>query len=113
MLPTRLNFDAVVFRGCTMKEMQIIAISNLIVNLLLYGFLMKLLINMFLIGVGISFVITVGTSYLTASILQKAKQGKPKGYVKKKYILWCEDRGFIKSPYIRRSGKWSCLGRRI
>ena len=107
LLPNRLNFDAVVFCGCTMKEMQTIAIISLITCILLLGTLTKLLINMFLIGVGLAFPVAVGMSWGLALIFQRAKQGKPKGYVKQCVFLWLEDNKLVKPIYLRRSGKWS------
>ena len=107
VLAHRLNFDAAIFCGCTLKEMQVIVILNLIVSILLLCCLAKLLINMFLVGVGLAFPVTVGMSWLSATILQKIKYGKPKGYIKQAFTLWLEDLGVITPIYLRRSGKWS------
>ena len=112
LLPNRLNFDAVVFCGCTMKEMQLIAILSLTFCVLALGFLMKWLINMFLVGMGLAFPAAVGLSWSIAMIFQRAKQGKPKGFVKQSILLWFEDKGLQQSPFIRRSGKWT-VGRFI
>lgn len=106
-LPNRLNFDAIVFCGCSFKEMQAIAISSLTICMLIFGFITKVLFSMFLIGIGIAFPISVGLSWIIAIIFQHAKQGKPKGYVKQKFYLWLEDRGVMRSQYIRYTGKWS------
>jgi len=112
LLPNRLNFDAVVFCGCTMKEMQVIAMVSLSVCITVLGFLTLFLFNMFLVGVGLAFPIGVGVSWVIAHVFQQAKQGKPKGYVKQRLILWAEDNHFMSDIYLRRSGKWS-VGRRI
>lgn len=112
LLPNRLNFDAVVFAGCTMKEMQAIGIFSLITCILILGSLAKLLINMFLIGVGLAFPVAVGMSWGIAMIFQRAKQGKPKGYLKQRITLLLEDYYLISPIYLRRSGKWS-VGRFI
>jgi len=112
LLPNRLNFDAIVFCGCTMKEMQVIALTSLTFCIVVFGSLMKLLINMFLVGVGIAFPLSVGLSWLIALFFQKAKQGKPKGFVKQTLLLWCEDKGLLAPIYIRRSGHWS-VGRTL
>lgn len=107
LLPNRLNFDAVVFCGCTMKEMQVIAISSLAFCILTMGFITKLIFNMFLIGMGLAFPVGVGLSWGTPLIVQRIKHGKPKGYLKQRFLLWCEDCGLLPGIYIRRSGKWS------
>jgi conjugative transfer region protein (TIGR03750 family) len=107
LLAHRLNFDAVVFCSCTMKEMQVIAVVCLTLSIITLGCLTKLLINMFLVGVGVAFPLTVVESWAVALIVQRLKQGKPKGYVKQTLLLWCEDHGLMPSIYLRRSGKWS------
>jgi conjugative transfer region protein (TIGR03750 family) len=112
LLPNRLNFDAIVFCGCTMKEMQMIAIVSLSACIVILGCLTECLFNMFMIGVGLAFPIGVGVAWFIAHIFQRAKQGKPKGFVKQRLILWCEDKNLIPPIYLRRSGKWS-VGRKI
>jgi len=112
LLPNRLNYDAIVFCGCTMKEMQVIAISCLVFCILVLGFLSKMLINMFLIGTGLAFPVGVGLSWGVAGVVQRIKHGKPKGYLKQKFLLWCEDRGIMPAIYVRRSGCWS-VGRYV
>lgn len=106
-LPNRLNFDAVIFCGCTFKEIQVIAICSLIFCMVILGLFAKLLIGMLIVGVGLAFPACVGVTWIIAIIFQKAKQGKPKGYVKQKFYLWLEDRGFARTLYTRRTGKWS------
>ena len=112
LLAQRLNFDAVVFCGCTLKEMQVIATISLSTCILLLGFTMKLLINMFLVGVGLAFPLAVGLSWAIALILQRVKQGKPKGYLKQSLSLWLAKNGLNLSGQVIRSGKWS-IGRRL
>lgn len=106
-LPNRLNFDAIVFAGCTMQELQILSISNLVINIILFGFITKLLFGMFLVGTGVAFPTTVATTWCLAKLFQRLKQGKPKGYVKQSVLLWCEDHQILQTPFIRRSGKWT------
>lgn len=112
LLPNRLNFDAIVFCGCTMKEMQVIVFISLSFCILTLGFLTKCLFNMFLVGTGLAFPAGVGLSWVIALFIQRIKQGKPKGYMKQRFLLWCEDMGILSPVYIRRSGKWS-VGRFI
>jgi conjugative transfer region protein (TIGR03750 family) len=107
LLATRLNFDAVVFCGCTMKEMQAIGSISLIVCIFILGSLMKALVDLFLIGVGLAFPTAVGLSWVVAHLFQRIKQGKPKGYWKQKCLLTLEDWHFMPPLYVRRSGYWS------
>lgn len=90
-----------------MKEMQVIVIVNLTSAILILGLLTKCFLNLFLVGVGIAFPASVGLSWIVARLFQRAKQGKPKGYLKQKLWLWCEDKSVLPKVYIRRSGKWS------
>lgn len=112
VLPNRLNFDAIVFCGCTMKEMQAIAIFSLVTCIFLLGSLTKALFNMFLIGTGLAFPAAVGMSWTLALLLQRLKQGKPQGYLKQLILLKLEDLGLMPNIYIRHSGKWS-VGRKL
>lgn len=107
VLATRLNFDAVVFCGCTMKEMQAIGSISLMVCMFMLGSLMEVLIHLFLVGVGLAFPAAVGLSWFVAQIFQRVKQGKPKGYWKQRLLLALEDGYLMPSLYIRRSGYWS------
>ena len=112
LLAHRLNFDVIVFAGCTMKEMQAIALTSLTLCILVLGFFTKIMLNMFLVGVGLAFPIAVGMSWGVALVFQKIKQGKPKGYVKQQILIWCADHQLIPPIYIKRTGKWS-IGRHI
>lgn len=111
LLAQRLNFDPAVFCGCTMKEMQIIGVNSLIICILLLGLLTKCILDMFMVGVGLAFPLAVGMSWGMALMLQQAKYGKPKGHVKQRFLLWCEDKGLTPAIYTRRSGRWS-VGRK-
>ena len=74
-----------------------------------FGFwqLMKVLINLFLIGVGLAFPSAVGVTWIAAHAFQRAKQGKPKGYWKQRFLLTLEEFGLMPPLYVRRSGYWS------
>lgn len=110
LLPNRLNDDAIAYLGCTLKEIQTMAIFNLIFSIIVLGFLCKALLGLFLVGMGFAFPATIGLTLLMMKGLQKAKQGKPRGYVKQTFLLWCEQKGICQTPYIRYSGQWS-IGR--
>ncbi len=107
MLPNRLNFDAIIFCGCTMKELQKLVMVSFFGSLFLFGFIAKALIGMFLIGVALAFPLTVVFTWMGALMLQRIKQGKPKGYLKQAWRLFLERKGVLPSPFTTRSGKWS------
>jgi len=107
LLPTRLNFDAIVFMGCTRKELIWLSLSSIISCALILGVLTKLMFGMLLVGVGLSFPVAVGVTCFGALTLQRLKQGKPKGYLKQSLLIRLERNGIQKSPFVTRSGKWS------
>lgn len=107
ILASRLNFDVIVFRGNTRQEMIVIGVTSLLVTLAILGILAKLLLNMFLIGLGLSFPAAIPVGWLMATIMQSYKDGKPKGYVKQQLLLWLDEQGLKSSPFIRREGNWS------
>lgn len=110
VLPNRLNDNAVAYLGCTLKEIQRLAMMNLVLSIVLLGFLFKVWLGLFLVGMGFAFPATIGLTMVMMKGLQKAKQGKPRGFVKQTFLLWCEQRGIYQSPFIRHDGKWS-IGR--
>jgi len=107
ILASRLNFDVIAFRGNTRQEMMVIGFTSLLFTILLLGTLSKLLIGMFLVGLGLSFPAAIPVGWIFATIMQRLKDGKPKGYVKQRFLLWLEIKGIKSSPFIRYSGKWS------
>ena len=106
ILASRLNFDVIVFRGNTRKEMIVIGLVSLVVTALILGTLTKLFFGLFLVGVGLSFPAAIPVGWIFATLMQKLKDGKPKGYVKQQFLLWLDYQGIKPSPFIRYSGKW-------
>ena len=107
MLALRLNFDVIAFRGNTRREMMVISIVSLLSTALIFGTLTHCLFGMFLAGVGLSFPVAIPIGWLLATLMQKLKDGKPKGYVKQRLLLWLDKEGFKKSPFVRHTGSWT------
>lgn len=107
ILASRLNFDVIAFRGNTRKEMIIIGFISIGFTSFLLATLTKILFGMLLIGMGLSFPLAIPVGWALATLMQKLKDGKPKGYVKQQLLLWLENEGIRRSPYIRNTGKWS------
>ena len=107
ILASRLNFDVIAFRGNTRKEMMIIGLISLGITSIVFSVLTKLFLGLLLIGVALSFPTSIPIGFLLATLMQKLKEGKPRGYVKQKFLLWLEDQGIKRSPYIRHTGHWS------
>jgi len=106
ILASRLNFDVVSFRGNTRQEMILIGVMILILTVSVLGLLTKLLFGLFLVGLGLSFPAAIFVGWIFATVMQKLKDGKPKGYVKQQFFLWLDSQGIKPSPFIRYSGKW-------
>ncbi len=107
ILASRLNFDVILFRGNTRQEMMMIGLLSLVSTVLIFGTLTKILLGMFLIGVGMSFPVSIPVGWSLAIMMQKFKEGKPKGYVKQQFLLWLESQGIRRSPFVCYSGFWS------
>ncbi len=107
ILASRLNFDVIVFRGNTRKEMLFIGLASVLITMVVLGVLAQCFLGMFLIGVGLSFPTAIPVGWGAATVMQKWKDGKPKGYVKQQFQLWMDKKGIKSAPYIRYSGKWS------
>ncbi len=106
ILASRLNFDVVLYRGHTRQEMMMIGLVTLALTILILGLVTKLLLGMFLIGLGLSFPLSIPVGWVLAIIFQKLKAGKPRGYVKQQGLLWLEQQRIKKSPFVRYSGYW-------
>jgi conjugative transfer region protein (TIGR03750 family) len=52
----------------------------------------------------------VATVLLMASLFQRLKRNRPDGYYQQQIVLWLDDRGVKRSPFVRRSGAWD-IGR--
>lgn len=107
ILASRLNFDVIAFRGNTRGEMIMIGLTSLFGTAFLLGIVAKLTLGMAMIGIGLSFPIAIPIGWAIATLFQKLKDGKPKGYVKQRFILWLDSAGLKRAPFIRNSGKWS------
>lgn len=107
ILASRLNFDVIAFRGNTRQEMMVISMISLVITGLLFGALAKFFFNTFLVGMGLSFPAAIPVGWGLATLMQKLKSQKPKGYVKQHSVLWLERHGIKRSPFITYSGRWS------
>ena len=103
----RLNFETTLYKGCTLHELMFLAFISF--SFAIAFFVLSFL---FLWGkglIGLAFAIPVGffVMLLLAGILGNFKQNKPQGYYQQRIVLWLEDKGFMQSAYVRRSGRWS------
>ena len=109
ILADRLNAEPAIFKGCSSSELGVIvgvaALVWLPVSLILAWLAGAVTMGFGIAGVGI-----VATVLLMASLFQRLKRNRPDGYYQQQIVLWLDDRGLKRSPFVRRSGAWD-IGR--
>ena len=109
ILADRLNAEPAIFKGCSSIELGVIvgvaALVWLPVSLILAGLAGAVTMGFGIAGVGI-----VATVLLMASLFQRLKRNRPDGYYQQRIVLWLDDQGLRRSPFVRRSGAWD-IGR--
>ena len=109
ILANRLNAEPAIFKGCSSSELGVIvgvaALVWLPVSLILAGLAGAVTMGFGIAGVGI-----VATVLLMASLFQRLKRNRPDGYYQQRIVLWLDDQGLRRSPFVRRSGAWD-IGR--
>lgn len=111
LLPTRLNGEPTIFRGCSLSELMFLSalgaalwIPFWLIVFYLLGYLMM--------GVGVGVLSIIAWVFLCSTILQKLKRNKPNGYYQLRIRLMLEDKGLIKPLFIRESRVWD-IGRSL
>ena len=109
ILADRLNAEPAIFKGCSSSELGVIvgvaALVWLPVSLILAGLAGAVTMGFGIAGVGI-----VATVLVIASLFQRLKRNRPDGYYQQRIVIWLDDRGVRRSPFVRRSGAWD-IGR--
>jgi conjugative transfer region protein (TIGR03750 family) len=110
MLPTRLNAEPPVFRGCSISEL--LAIAGLSVAICVpVSILLLSFIGYAMMGIGVGSLLSIGGVVVGATMLQKMKRGRPIGYYQLQIALMFDKAGIKKLPIIKRSGHWG-IGRK-
>jgi len=113
LLANRLNYDAVIFKGCTMNELLVVAGICIGISCILLAIIVQILFGNFIYGVACGFALGGGLTYLACGILEKFRRGQEKGYIQQLLILKLYKFGFpTNKEVIRRSGSWT-IGRFI
>lgn len=109
LLPTRLNQEPPVFRGCSLSELvtlagisAVILIPLCIIVMTLFGYPMM--------GIGIGSLSVIGGVVGGATQLQAMKRGRPDGYYQLQIALVLNRLGIKKAGLITRGGHWG-IGR--
>ncbi len=111
LLPTRLNGEPTIFRGCTLSELIFLTVIGAALWIPVWLIICGLL-GYLMMGVGIGVLTVIGWVFLCSTILQKMKRNKPNGYYQLKILLLLEDKGLKKSGFIRESKVWD-VGRSL
>ena len=109
ILADRLNAEPAIFKGCSSSELGIIVGVSALVWLPV-SLILAWLAGAVTMGFGIAGIGIVATVLLMASLFQRLKRNRPDGYYQQQIVLWLDDRGLKRSPFIRRSGAWD-IGR--
>jgi conjugative transfer region protein (TIGR03750 family) len=109
ILADRLNAQPAIFKGCCSSELGIIAGTAMVVWLPLSLFLAGLM-GAVTMGFGLAGIGIVGTVVGLASVFQRLKRNRPDGYYQQRLLLWLDERGVTRAPFVRRSGAWD-IGR--
>ena len=110
-LAERLNEEPAIFRGCSSSELVAILLAA-IAFWLPVGILVGLAVGFPLMGVGGAAVFILATIFVSATVFQRIKRGRPTGYYQQLVLLTLHRAGLRRAPVILRSGFWD-VGRRL
>jgi conjugative transfer region protein (TIGR03750 family) len=107
LLANRLNYDAVIFKGCTMNELLVVAGICIGISCTLLAIVVQILFGNFIYGLACGFALGGGFTYFACGILEKFRRGQEKGYIQQLVVLKLDKLGFpTNKEVIRRSGSW-------
>ena len=111
LLPTRLNGEPNIFRGCSLSELMFLSAVGALIWIPFWLIVCGLL-GYLMMGFGIGVLSIIGWVFLGATILQKMKRNKPNGYYQLRIQLMLENKGLKKTGFIRESRGWD-IGRSL
>ena len=109
ILAGRLNAEPAIFKGCSSSELGVIVVVAALVWLPV-SLILAWLAGAVTMGFGIAGIGIVATVLLMASLFQRLKRNRPDGYYQQQVVLWLDDQGLKRSPFVSRSGAWD-IGR--
>lgn len=111
LLLNRINFDPIVFMGCSEREIFIAMMGTGSTLLGAGGLLGFLCLGSIFSGVIIGFFLSVPVVFGVLWLIGLIKRDQEPGYLQQRITDALEKHHLVKSPIIRRSGPWS-TGRR-
>jgi len=111
-LVNRLNFDPVVFMGCSEKEIYLVIGSIGVPLCLVCSVLGALLWHNIPFGLLGGFILSIVFVWIAIKAIQRIKRDKEPGYIQQVLLCKLEQRKLYKSPLVCRSGSW-LIGRLV
>jgi len=105
LLPTRLNAEPPVFKGCSISELIVLAGLSAAIFIPLSVILLSF-VGYAMMGIGIGSLLSIAGIVAGATQLQKMKRGRPLGYYQLQIALLFDNAGIKKLGVIKQSGHW-------
>ena len=105
----RLNGEPPIWRGCSSSELAALAVLAFATWVPL-GLIAGLMVGAPTLGVGVAGAAICGSVFVSATVLQRLKRGRPDHDYWHRLLLRLEALGLRRSGFIRREGLWD-LGR--
>ena len=109
VIPSRLNMEPPVFRGCSISELVMLAGISAVI-LIPLSLIVFTLLGYTMMGIGVGGIATIGGVFAGTKVLTKLKRGRPIGYYQLQIKLLAHNIGIKKMAVITREGTWS-IGR--
>lgn len=107
LLANRLNYDAVVFKSCTMNELLILALIFVGSTTVTFSVFFQLLFSNFLYGTAVGIFLGSGLTYIGCAVFEYLRRGQERGYIQQVVMRAYEKSSLcFHTEVIRRSGVW-------
>ena len=106
LLVNRLNFDPIVFKGCSEKELYLIIALVALPLCGLFGVIGSLLWGNVFFGILIGGILGVIGIFVVIHFVERLKRDKEPGYLQQILFFKLENKRLYRSPVIRRTGTW-------
>lgn len=103
----RLNDDVVLFMSCTLQELLVVIVASFFLGMAVGTVVMKPLTGSFVWGLPVGIIFFFVFFFILVYRFAKLKRDKPAGYYQQYLRIKLAKMGFLKSPYLVRTGKWS------
>jgi conjugative transfer region protein (TIGR03750 family) len=109
-LVNRLNFDPVVYKGCTEKEIMLVVFVIALPLCFLLGVMGYVMWRNIFFGILIGGVLSLLVVFIALRVIERLKRDKEPGFLQQALMFKLEQKGILKTPIIRRTGSWT-IGR--